>query len=116
MELESNNVHRSSDEGKTWGLVSGVPAGESRLIYQHGFSKERAYIITGGKQHYYSSDRGLTWTSFDTGYEASGAIIFHATEPDYVIFGAVVCVQLDCKKSVCSSRLICIVSLYQKLL
>jgi hypothetical protein len=57
-EAETDTVHRSTDEGKTWTVVSGVPQGVARTLYQNDHHKTRSYILTRSETHYYSSDQG----------------------------------------------------------
>lgn len=59
------NVHISLDEGKTWDLASGIPAGQASMVFEHPFNNRLAFALTRGKTHYRTDDRGKTWRSFE---------------------------------------------------
>jgi hypothetical protein len=72
---------RSADEGKTWAPVDGVPAGDSWLVVEHPFDTTivrqthsrstavltslQAFILSKGKTHYRTLNRGQSWQSFE---------------------------------------------------
>ncbi|KAJ3206579.1 vacuolar protein sorting/targeting protein PEP1, partial [Dinochytrium kinnereticum] len=90
LESGRDRVHRSEDEGKTWSVVKELE--DVKQVILHPFSKEtRAYAMTSGKTHYWTKDKGKSWTKFSTEYPAAlddgkGGLSFNAAEPDWVIF------------------------------
>jgi photosystem II stability/assembly factor-like uncharacterized protein len=60
----NGDVYVSQDEGKSWDLATDVPAGEANMVFEHPFDNRYAFILTKGKTHYRTEDRGKTWRSF----------------------------------------------------
>ncbi|KAJ3053123.1 vacuolar protein sorting/targeting protein PEP1 [Rhizophlyctis rosea] len=80
-------VWRSTDEGKSWDEVRESKGKATHLIH-HPFDKEhRAVILSSGTEHWYTTDKGSTWTSFSTPLKPSskGKVAFHAKQPDYML-------------------------------
>ncbi|KAF9211069.1 vacuolar protein sorting/targeting protein PEP1 [Podila verticillata] len=93
------NVHRSADEGKHWELVKGVPEGRATDMMLHTFDPKQAYILTGGKTQYKTTDYGATWTSFETENIPIGeshVLSFHATREDWVLIAVTNCEGHEC--------------------
>ncbi|CAO1629918.1 unnamed protein product [Parajaminaea phylloscopi] len=59
-------VLRSPDEGKTWAPVAGPPSGSAYMLIEHPYDKRMAFILSSGKSHWRSADRGATWQEFKT--------------------------------------------------
>ncbi|KAK3330412.1 hypothetical protein B0H66DRAFT_597950 [Apodospora peruviana] len=100
-DIRENNVYRSDDGGAKWKQVDGVRDGDAYELWMHEFDNERAYIITEGTKHYRTTDRGKSWTVFETDAVISmwrpDVLQFHADDPDRIIFNGLQCSSLiDC--------------------
>ncbi|KAL4245130.1 Vacuolar protein sorting/targeting protein 10 [Abortiporus biennis] len=60
-----SNIYVSQDEGKSWKLADGIPSGQAALVFEHPFDNSYAFVLTKGKTHYRTDDRGKTWRAFD---------------------------------------------------
>ncbi|PWN28461.1 Oligoxyloglucan reducing end-specific cellobiohydrolase [Jaminaea rosea] len=86
------NVYRSEDEGKAWKQVSGPPGGSAYMLVEHPYDKRMAFILSSGKSHWRSADRGKTWQEFKTpeppAVRAGPPLEFNADEKhyDFIIF------------------------------
>ncbi|KAK9765410.1 vacuolar protein sorting/targeting protein PEP1 [Basidiobolus ranarum] len=101
-------VYHSSDEGKSWAPVPGIPEQVALEMYNHPYEKDTAYILTSSRTHYVSQDKGSSWRSFDTPVPPSSntpALNFHAERARYVIFTGVRCsVSGDWGRESCSDE------------
>jgi len=91
---KQGDLWRSSDAGAKWELADGVPKGKMFEMILHPFDNSRAYYITSGKEHFLTTDKGKTWTTFKTSLEPSeyrSALTFHAGDKDRVIYNAQSC-------------------------
>ena len=83
----SGLVYRSADEGRTFSPVDGVPAGSAYLLIEHPYNARQAYILSNGKDHWRTTDRGATWHHFSTpdppAVRAGLPLEFHADERHY---------------------------------
>ncbi|KAI9824222.1 MAG: vacuolar protein sorting/targeting protein PEP1 [Thelocarpon impressellum] len=85
---------RSPDAGVSWAPIAGVPEGEARLFWQHPYDSNRAYVLSAGRKHWYSHDRGATWTAWEASASPSPwreQLIFHGSDPDKIIYQAEAC-------------------------
>ena len=104
--FEDGNDHvvfRSTDAGVSWDKVSSVPAGEEIEMIMHTYDNRRAYIITSGRSHWMTKDRGESWEEFYTDSLASvfrEALTFHAKDPDRIIFNGMDCSGIFCEEIV----------------
>lgn len=99
----TNNVIRSNNAGESWETIKAIPDGQSYIIYLHPFDSKRAYVLSEGKKHWSSSDRGETWKEFTTEYAFSRfrtPLAFHASDPDRIIFNAQDCQSIFCEELV----------------
>lgn len=96
---ETPKLHRSNDDGETWTEVSISGLKDPiQSIISHPFSKERAYLLTTGNTHYATIDFGKTWypMEFPAPPAANGRpLVFHASNPDYVMFATADCTPTD---------------------
>lgn len=96
-------VYRSVDAGETWKKITAVPEGKMLEISMHPFDSKRAYIITSGKSHWATNDRGEHWEEFYTDNQASvfrPALSYHAKDPNRIIFNAMDCTGIFCEELV----------------
>ncbi|RDL38307.1 Oligoxyloglucan reducing end-specific cellobiohydrolase [Venustampulla echinocandica] len=99
-----HNVYRSDDAGESWNMVEGVPKGKLYELVMHPLDNKRAYIIMEGKNHWRTSDRGTTWEKFHTDAPATmlrprgEALVFHAGDPDRIIFNGMDCSGIFCEE------------------
>ncbi|CDZ97982.1 Sortilin and related receptors [Phaffia rhodozyma] len=88
------NVYRSSNEGKDWSLIEGVPDGEAAHLIDHPTDNQVAFIITRQTTHYATYNRGATWQKFELPAAASrtgSPLSFHSTEKGWIIYQGTVC-------------------------
>lgn len=99
----NHDVYRSEDAGVSWAKVSGVPEGKMLETKMHPYDNKRAYIITDERSHFLTKDRGETWEEFYTDAQASlfrEALLFHARDPDRIIFNGMDCTGIFCEELV----------------
>ncbi|KAI0923357.1 vacuolar protein sorting/targeting protein PEP1 [Taiwanofungus camphoratus] len=63
-DVVEGNVHVSQDEGKTWNRATDIPEGQASMVIEHPFDTRYAFVLTKGKTHYRTDDRGKTWHPF----------------------------------------------------
>ncbi|GAA5827143.1 hypothetical protein JCM3770_007150 [Rhodotorula araucariae] len=88
------NIWRSSDEGKEWVIIDGVPHGESYMLFEHPYDVSIAFVLTAGTTHYRTMNRGETWQSFVTALAPSlsaNTLSFHARKWEWILFTGQVC-------------------------
>lgn len=97
-------VWRSANAGEDWDKVPDVPAGTIRGVSMHPYDPHRAYIITTETTHWKTDDRGETWVEFSTESTASigtqNPMVYHAGDPNKIIFNAMDCSRLFCEEIV----------------
>jgi hypothetical protein len=96
---KSRQVYRSENAGESWKPLSDVPEGELFQLQMHPFDNKKAYVITPGKSHWKTSDRGKSWQEFKTEKMASDsrpALTFHAGDSDRIIYNAMDCTAVFC--------------------
>ncbi|KAK6071103.1 Vacuolar protein sorting/targeting protein 10 [Seiridium cupressi] len=93
-------VYRSADAGATWAKVDGVDEGKAAVLNMHEYDSSRAYILTKGVYHWRTHDRGKTWETFYTDAELniyrSDWLVFHASDPDSIMFYGIDCESIFC--------------------
>lgn len=99
-DVAEGNIYRSEDAGVSWGQVSSIPEGRAGRLFMHSFEPKTAFVITDSDKHYKSEDRGATWKEFSSGalpstYQ-SDTFVFHATDPNRIIFNGMVCEGIFC--------------------
>ncbi|KAH9832479.1 Oligoxyloglucan reducing end-specific cellobiohydrolase [Rhodofomes roseus] len=86
--LEDHTVWQSSNEGYTWQQVQ--PGERFVAFYHHAYSHDRAYLITGTKQFYYTTDTGKTWLPMNGPLPPNNLglqiLHFHPVISDYLIW------------------------------
>lgn len=98
-------VWRSEDGGTSWEKPAGVDQKEALVFVPHEFDHDRAYILTEGKDHWQTKDKGKTWQKFSTGVRTSelrryGWLVFNAGKPDHIIFHGMECESIFCSAMV----------------
>ena len=101
-ERDTSNVWRSADAGETWDKVDIGGLEGIWALQSHRFDNTRAYVLGFGRTHYMTTDRGETWTRFET--EASPSLFhetlaFHGRDPKKVVFNAQKCVGFECDEA-----------------
>lgn len=93
------------DDGETWNEVKFGNSNEPIVtILPHPFNSERAYLLTNGATHFATSDRGKSWYPIQFPYRPApnGApLVFHASNPDYVLYAGVECSDTELLQSKC---------------
>ncbi|KIM90139.1 hypothetical protein PILCRDRAFT_811868 [Piloderma croceum F 1598] len=97
-DIIKGDVYVSQDEGKNWELANGVPPGHASMVFEHPFDNRYAFILTKGKTHYRTEDRGKNWRSFDMPISPAFApqpLSFHSdpTKYGYILYQGTVCEQ-----------------------
>ncbi|KAH8091728.1 Oligoxyloglucan reducing end-specific cellobiohydrolase [Cristinia sonorae] len=64
-DLQEQNLYVSQNEGKSWDRASDIPEGAAAMVFEHPFDNKYAFVLTKGKTHYRTDDRGKTWRSFE---------------------------------------------------
>ncbi|KAI5789111.1 hypothetical protein EDC01DRAFT_128633 [Geopyxis carbonaria] len=88
----TGEVLRSTDDGKNWSPVEDVK-GNAYDIGLHPFDKKKAVIFGTKKTHWATGDCGKSWKTFEIPIATtiSPDLLFHASNPGYVIFTAKAC-------------------------
>ncbi|EFP90660.1 vacuolar protein sorting/targeting protein PEP1 [Puccinia graminis f. sp. tritici] len=90
-------VWRSTDEGKTWNLISAVPTGDAWLVVEHSWDNRVAFILSRGSKHWRTINRGDSWQSFTTSDQPSisgSPLAFHSTKWNWILFSGQKCESL----------------------
>jgi photosystem II stability/assembly factor-like uncharacterized protein len=86
--MADGTVWQSSNEGFSWKQLF---EDETFLsVVMHSFSSERAYLVTGQRKIYYTTDTGRQWLEMTPPIAANTLSLpildFHPTRPDWIIF------------------------------
>ncbi|KZV63315.1 Oligoxyloglucan reducing end-specific cellobiohydrolase [Peniophora sp. CONT] len=86
--LDNGDIYLSQNEGYTWNQIE---AGNRFLaFYHHSFTPDRAYLITAGKDYYYTTNTGGNWYKLlaPTPPNTFGVPLlhFHPEKSDYLIW------------------------------
>lgn len=99
-DVEEGNIYRSKDAGVKWDKVDSIPDGKALFLIMHTFDPKTAFVLTASGTHYKTDDRGETWISFKTEKLPSKfqpeILIFHADDPNRIIFNAMDCDGIFC--------------------
>lgn len=89
-DIEEQNVYRSDDAGASWKRVSNIPDGIAGFLIMHRFDSKTAFVLTAGLEHFKTSDRGKSWSKWDSLLYPSEwqteILVFHADDPKRIIF------------------------------
>lgn len=99
-DVKEGNIYRSSNAGAKWVKVDSIPEGKALGLFLHRFDSKTAFVVTKGHSHFKTGDRGESWAKFDTGVSPSrfqpDVFIFHAEDPDRIIFNGMNCDGIFC--------------------
>lgn len=89
---------QSSNEGFSWSAI--VPKVPFVAMTIHAYSRDRAYLITAGREVHYTTDKGVSWNVFTAPHAANGLGIplldFHPVRADWLIWtGMIDCNEVD---------------------
>ncbi|KAG0252396.1 vacuolar protein sorting/targeting protein PEP1 [Actinomortierella ambigua] len=90
----AHDLWRSPDEGRSWELVEGIPRERISRLVMHAFDKNTAYALTSENVHYKTTDKGISWTKFESLQPPVSdpyVLSFHAKRPNYVLMAVRVC-------------------------
>jgi hypothetical protein len=105
---KAGDVWRSDDDGMQWRQVAEVK-GKAYDIMEHPFDKEKAIILTIGKEHWATEDKGETWNRFQVELPISfrqSPVVFNANNTNYALYSGRQCdpsdfFGLSCVDKVC---------------
>jgi hypothetical protein len=99
--MADGTVWQSSNEGFSWKQL--YPDETFLGVLMHSFSPERAYLITGDRRIYYTTDTGRQWLEMRPPMEANTLSLpildFHPTRADWIIFTG----SVDCTSTLSTS-------------
>ncbi|CAL1713879.1 unnamed protein product [Somion occarium] len=64
-DVVEQNIYVSNDEGRSWTRADDIPEHKAAMVIEHPFDNNYAFVLTKGKVHYRTQDRGKTWKAFD---------------------------------------------------
>ncbi|KAH9989911.1 Oligoxyloglucan reducing end-specific cellobiohydrolase [Russula compacta] len=97
-DIVQRNLYISTDEGKNWQRAQDIPEGETAMFIEHPFNNRMAFVLTRGKTHYRTEDRGQTWRSFNVPLSPSYVarpLSFHSDPAKY---GYVIYQGTECRR------------------
>lgn len=104
-DVSTGNIQHSKNAGASWDRVSKIPEGKALSLQMHPFDPKTAYVLTKGKKHWKTHDRGESWDSFKTlampsrwSIETGDALAFNAEDHDRIIFNAMECGGFMCSE------------------
>ncbi|KAI1758916.1 Oligoxyloglucan reducing end-specific cellobiohydrolase [Hypoxylon sp. FL1150] len=103
-EYYEGTIWRSTNGGANWTMADGIEHDKAVALVMHEYDDKRAYVLTGGRYHWKTDDRGETWKTFFTDAYASTSpelrgrwLTFHATDPDKILFAGMECEGFLCE-------------------
>lgn len=101
--IDTGNIFWSKDAGVQWTRVDAVAEGKAVLLIMHPHESKTAFILTTGKEHYRTEDRGETWNKFDSKAPPSRfqpeVLTFNAADPNRIIFNGMDCDEIFCDEA-----------------
>jgi photosystem II stability/assembly factor-like uncharacterized protein len=89
VDKSSSILYSSTNGGKDWAKVSGVPAGDANRIYLNPNDNKIAIVVGDALRQHITEDQGKTWRTFDTPAPpdfVNSAISFHWSDPKRILF------------------------------
>ncbi|RYP73745.1 hypothetical protein DL771_003458 [Monosporascus sp. 5C6A] len=101
----AGTIWRSPDAGATWKKADTIDHDKAFALVMHEYDPNRAYVLTKGNVHWKTKDKGETWDTFFTDAYTSdrrefGWMVFHADDPDRIIFYGMACESIFCEEVV----------------
>ena len=100
IDSDARVVHRSKDAGASWKKVPEIDEGYMVRIRPHPYNNQVAVALGIGLDHWITKDQGESWSKIATRNPPmsmpDSAVIFHATDPDKIIFMTQTCPDGDC--------------------
>lgn len=96
-------VYRSATAGESWSAIKDINNQQAVETLRHPFNNQVAITLGSDKTHWITKDQGKTWTSFRTKYNpvmGRPPILFHASDPDRMLFIGGDCLGWDCTQKV----------------
>lgn len=95
-EREQGLVWRSDDAGRSWDKVKEIDEGQADEVWLHPYDNKKAYALSRGTKHWYTNDRGETWTAFNlkdgtSPTEFREPLSFHAGDSNKVLINTQSC-------------------------
>ncbi|KIJ65382.1 hypothetical protein HYDPIDRAFT_88076 [Hydnomerulius pinastri MD-312] len=95
-DVVDGDVYVSQDEGKSWNRATDIERGTAMMVIEHPSDSRYAFVLTTGKTHYRTDDRGKTWRSFDVPASpayTSRPLSFHSDPAKwgYILYQGTVC-------------------------
>jgi len=108
------NIYVSLDEGKSWKMAEGIPPGTASMFFEHPVDNRyvrhilcylvrftdirQGFVLTDGKTHYRTEDRGKTWRPFEVPLDpalVAQPLSFHSDPKKYgyILYQGYVCVK-----------------------
>lgn len=105
-------IYRSEDAGANWSKVKEITESESLEVIPHPYNNKVAVAVGTAKTHWITKDQGKSWTSFKTKANpllGRNPIVYHATDPDKIMFLTAECEGFECSEQVRdSTRMFCV--------
>ncbi|KAG0226451.1 vacuolar protein sorting/targeting protein PEP1 [Actinomortierella wolfii] len=89
-----HNLWRSEDEGRLWEQIKDIPEERITRLVMHAFEPNTAFALTAENTHYKTTDRGRTWTKFESPEKVIAepyVLGFHAKRPNWILMTVRVC-------------------------
>ncbi|KAF8909112.1 vacuolar protein sorting/targeting protein 10 [Mucidula mucida] len=92
-------LYVTQDEGKSWNAAPDIPKGDAAMVIEHPFDNRYAFVLTRGKRHYRTEDRGKTWRAFEVPLQpslVSRPLSFHSDPKKfgYILYQGTACERI----------------------
>lgn len=96
-------IYRSEDAGQNWKRVKDITEAESLTVIPHPYNDQVAVTVGTARTHWITKDQGETWIAFKTDDNPvlnRPPVVYHATDPDRIIFLTAQCEGWECTPQV----------------